>query len=71
MPVLRPAWALVDMIKREGWEGCGLDPDDIDWEYLNASDWADLQVACATLDLDMEQHITAHYEPDFSYSSSP
>lgn len=71
MPVLRPAWALVDMIKREGWEGCGLDPDDIDWEHLNASDWADLQVACATLDLDMEQQITAHYEPDVSYSSSP
>jgi hypothetical protein len=29
--ILRPAWALADLLHRDGWEHCGLSPDDIEW----------------------------------------
>ena len=29
MPALPLAWALADMLARQGWEGCSLDPDDL------------------------------------------
>ena len=40
-----PAWALADMLKREGWGTCGLWPDDLDLE-VTAQDEADWRAAC-------------------------
>jgi len=44
LPTLAPAWALADMLKREGWGTCGLWPDDLDLE-VSASDEADWRAA--------------------------
>ena len=46
IPVLKPAWALADMLSREGWGACGLDPDDIEWDIITAQDEADWEKAC-------------------------
>lgn len=48
---LRPAWALADMLAREGWSGCGLGPDDIDWNLVEESDCQDWAAAEEALDI--------------------
>jgi hypothetical protein len=48
---LAPAWALADLISREGWCHCGLGPDDICWDYVSELDRADWNVACLALSL--------------------
>lgn len=48
---LAPAWALADLIRREGWCDCGLGPDDIYWDYVTEQDQADWNVACIALGL--------------------
>lgn len=48
LPTLHPAWALVDLLKYEGWQRCGLDPDDLDWEVIE--DPNVLRAACEVLD---------------------
>lgn len=48
---LAPAWALADLLRREGWCDCGLGPDDIYWDYVNEQDQADWAVACIALGL--------------------
>ena len=35
---LHPAWALADMLVREGWGRCGLDETDIEWDDITLSD---------------------------------
>ncbi len=35
---LHPAWALADMLAREGWVQCGLDETDIEWDDISLSD---------------------------------
>lgn len=40
---LAPAWALADMLARDGWGACGLGPDDIEWSVVKDRDrrqWA-------------------------------
>lgn len=32
LQVLKPEWALADMLAKNGWKGCLLDPDDFDWD---------------------------------------
>lgn len=44
-PSLHPAYALADLIAREGWGRCGLDRDDIDVDALTAGDRARLRRA--------------------------
>ena len=44
--VLAPAWALADMLAREGWGGCGLSADDIDWGAITARDRRQWSAAC-------------------------
>lgn len=42
-PALRPACALADMLHRQGWGACGLQPDDVDWNVvtdLDRAQWA-------------------------------
>ena len=51
LPGLRPAWALADMLHREGWGPCGLWPDDIDWDSVSDEDEADWEAACAAFGL--------------------
>lgn len=48
LPVLHPAWSLIDLLKHEGWQRCGLDPDDLDWESIQDRDA--LRAACEVLD---------------------
>lgn len=48
---LAPAWALADLIKREGWCYCGLGPDDIYWDTVTNRDRKDWLAACAALGL--------------------
>ncbi len=49
LPVLRPAWALADMLASSGWGDCGLTPDDIDWDIASARDKIDWRKACRAL----------------------
>ena len=51
LPVLAPAWALADMLAADGWAGCGLDTDDIDWSEITEQDQAQWEHACAALGL--------------------
>lgn len=51
LPVLRPAWALADMLCTSGWGECGLWPDDIEWDQIEEIDETDWQNACAAFDL--------------------
>ncbi|MFG1249969.1 hypothetical protein [Xanthobacter flavus] len=50
--VLRPAWALADMLQGEGWGKCGLWPDDIEWDEVTGDDEADWGQACSALGLE-------------------
>jgi hypothetical protein len=49
LPVLRPAWALADMLTSSRWGDCGLTPDDIDWDVARAQDKSDWTKACRAL----------------------
>ncbi|GHT90619.1 hypothetical protein AGMMS49545_04610 [Betaproteobacteria bacterium] len=51
LPMLRPAWALADMLCYEGWGGCGLHPDDLYDDEMTARDEDDWQAACAAFNL--------------------
>lgn len=51
LPSLAPAWALADLIRREGWCDCGVGPDDIYWDSVTMSDQRDWADACAALGL--------------------
>lgn len=51
LPSLAPAWALADLVWREGWCDCGVGPDDIYWDQVTMSDERDWVDACAALDL--------------------
>ncbi len=43
---LAPAWALADMLSREGWGVCGLMSDDIEWDRVSARDRRQWSAAC-------------------------
>jgi hypothetical protein len=51
LPVLKPAWALADMLKNQAWGVCGLWPDDIEWAEITVQDELDWQLACLVLNL--------------------
>lgn len=51
LPVLRPAWALADMLRIQDWGHCGLWPDDIERDQIGPGDEADWQAACAAFGL--------------------
>jgi len=56
LPSLAPAWALADLVRREGWCDCGVGPDDIYWDLLTISDerdWADARAALGLGELSM------------------
>ncbi|MFG1223752.1 hypothetical protein [Xanthobacter wiegelii] len=50
--VLRPAWALADMLQSEGWGNCGLWPDDVEWDEVTEEDEADWAEACKAFGLE-------------------
>jgi len=52
LPQLAPAWALAELIKREGWCDCGLGPDDIYWDKVSELDRTEWLAACSALGLD-------------------
>lgn len=47
--VLSAPYALVDLIEREGWGACGLDPDDLDVDMLRVGDRNQLSRAARAL----------------------
>lgn len=49
LPFLAPAWALADMVFHEGWQRCGIDPDDIYWYQVTEADKIDWTRACHAL----------------------
>jgi hypothetical protein len=52
LPVLRPAWALADMLANGGgWGACGLHPDDIEWQEATNVDCEDWRAACLAFGL--------------------
>jgi len=51
LPSLAPAWALADLVHREGWCDCGVGPDDIYWDLVTVSDQRDWADACEALGL--------------------
>ena len=51
LPSLAPAWALADLVRREGWCDCGVGPDDIYWDLVTISDERDWADACVALGL--------------------
>jgi len=51
LPVLKPAWALADILKNQDWGDCGLWPDDIEWSEVTAQDEQDWQAACTAFNL--------------------
>lgn len=50
VPALLPAWALADMLNREGWGACGLWPDDLDMQ-VSPEDQAQWAAACIAFKL--------------------
>jgi hypothetical protein len=51
LPSLAPAWALADLVRREGWCNCGVGPDDIYWDFVTVNDERDWADACEALGL--------------------
>ena len=51
LPYLTPAWALADLIRREGWCDCGVGPDDIYWYMVTERDRQEWVTACSALHL--------------------
>jgi hypothetical protein len=49
LPSLAPAWALADLVQREGWCDCGVGPDDIYWDQVSLRDQSDWVEACSAL----------------------
>jgi hypothetical protein len=54
LPMLRPAWALADMLHEQGWGACGLQPDDLYADEMSEQDEQDWQAACAAFNLSDE-----------------
>ncbi|MDR3323759.1 MAG: hypothetical protein LBS89_06115 [Zoogloeaceae bacterium] len=46
VPILRPAWALADLLREQDWGQFGLWPDDIEWERVSEEDRSDFEAAC-------------------------
>lgn len=55
LPVLRPAWALADLLQAGPWGSFGLDPDDIEWDEVTPRDKADWRQACAAMGLKLPE----------------
>lgn len=53
-PVLKPAWALADILATEGGGNCGLWKDDIDLSEMTSEDQFDWGQACAAFGLEMQ-----------------
>lgn len=49
--LLAPAWALADLLARDGWEACGLAPEDIEVDAVEASDRHAWNAACEAFGL--------------------
>ncbi|CAG0998104.1 hypothetical protein BURK2_02809 [Burkholderiales bacterium] len=47
LPGLRPAWALADLLRAQGWGNAGLAADDVDWSQVTVADEADWRAARA------------------------
>ena len=54
-PAIKPAWALADMLQRSGWAGCGLAPNDIDWDVHQDSDHREWQRALRALGMPKQE----------------
>lgn len=52
---LTSAYALADLLHREGWGACGLQPDDIDWDLFTPVQARRFRRACTAYGVDPER----------------
>lgn len=52
VPVLDPAYALVDLVQTQGWGACGIAPDDLYVEEMTERDRGAILQACDVLEVD-------------------
>jgi len=55
LPYLKPAWALADLLRTQGWGACGLQPDDIEWHAVTLKDEQAWLRACKALKLGQDE----------------
>ena len=63
LPTLRPAWALADLLREQGWGECGLWPDDIEWTEITEQDEQDWRLACQALGLPSTELLDSAEDP--------
>ncbi|MDR1850003.1 MAG: hypothetical protein LBQ75_08180 [Zoogloeaceae bacterium] len=67
LSVLKFAWALADMLVTDGWERCGLGPDDIEWEEVteeDKSDWIAASKAFGLPPTELMDHEVDNWSPE-------
>lgn len=52
LPILKPAWALADLLRKSAWGDFGLWPDDIEWSEISSQDETDWNKACRAFGLE-------------------
>jgi len=52
LPILKPAWALADLLRQHAWGDFGLWPDDIEWSEVSTPDKNDWSKACRAFGLE-------------------
>lgn len=52
LPILKPAWALADLLRQYAWGDFGLWPDDIEWSEISSQDETDWSKACRAFGLE-------------------
>jgi hypothetical protein len=52
LPILKPAWALADLLRQHAWGDFGLWPDDIEWSEVSPQDENDWDKACRAFGLE-------------------
>ena len=52
LPILKPAWALADLLRERDWGECGLTPEEINWDLV---DEKQLTSACTCLGVPLGQ----------------
>lgn len=70
-PQLAPAWALADLLKREGWGGCGIQPDDLYLDDMTDRDRAQWAMAAAAFELPADILADVDAAPEPVSSDSP
>ena len=63
LAVLKPAWALADLLRHQSWGDCGLWPDDLEWSRVGAQDQRDWRAASKAFDLPLTRLLDLAQDP--------